>query len=102
MPLLPTVLLLYGLKACFHLFRVTPEKFFGGNDIQHTLRAPGPPATNGLAERCVREFKDKLSNIGDAGESVQTKLDRFLLTYRATPTLFGKSSCEILVNKTQN
>ena len=51
------------------------------------------------ALRCyVGEFKDKLSKIGDTGESVQPKLDRFLLTYRATPTSLGKSPSELLMN----
>ena len=45
------------------------------------------------------EFKDKLGKIGDTGESVQTKLDRFLLTYRATPTTLGKSPSELLMNR---
>lgn len=75
------------------------QKFLRDNDIQHTLTAPGHPATNGLAERYVGEFKDKLNKIGDTGESVQTKLDRFLLTYRATPTSLGKSPSELLMNR---
>ena len=73
--------------------------FLEGNDIQHTLTAPGHPATNGLAERYVGEFKDKLNKIGNTGESLQTKLDRFLLTLRATPTALGKSPSELLMNR---
>ena len=75
------------------------QKFLRENDILHTLTAPGHPATNGLAERYVGEFKDKLGKIGDTGESVQTKLDRFLLTYRATPITLGKSPSELLMNR---
>ena len=75
------------------------QKFLRENDILHTLTAPGHPATNGLAERYVGEFKDKLGKIGDTGESVQTKLDRFLLTYTATPTTLGKSPSELLMKK---
>ena len=74
------------------------QKFLRENDILHTLIAPGHPAANGLAERYVGEFKDKLGRIGDTGESVRTKLDRFLLTYRATPTTLGKSPSELLMN----
>ena len=37
------------------------------NDIEHTLTAPGHPATKGLSERYVGEFSDKLSIIGDTG-----------------------------------
>jgi len=75
------------------------KKFLHYNCIQHTTTAPGHPATNGLAERYVGEFKDKLSKIGDTGETLQTKLDRFLLTYRATPTPLGKSPSELLMNR---
>lgn len=75
------------------------QNFLKENDIEHTLTAPGHPATNGLAERYVGEFKDKLNKIGDTGETVQTKLDRFLLTHRATPTSLGKSPSELLMNR---
>ena len=30
------------------------QKFLKENNIEHTLTAPGHPATNGLAERCRR------------------------------------------------
>ena len=75
------------------------QKFLKENDIEHTLTAPGHPATNGVAECYVGEFKDKLNKIGDTGETVQTKLDRFLLTHRATPTSLGKSPSELLMNR---
>lgn len=75
------------------------QKFLNDHDIQHTTTAPGHPATNGLAERYVGEFKDKLSKIGETGEPLQTKLDRLLLTYRATPTRVGKSPAELLMNR---
>ena len=42
---------------------------------------------------------NKLCKIGDTGESVQTKLDRFLLSYRTTPTALGKSPTELLMNR---
>ena len=75
------------------------QKFQKENDIEHTLTAPGHPATNGLAERYVGEFKDKLNKIGDTGETVQTKLDRFVLTHWAKPTSLGKSPSELLMNR---
>ncbi|KAK3737959.1 hypothetical protein QZH41_001659, partial [Actinostola sp. cb2023] len=75
------------------------QKFLTDNCIQHTTTAPGYPATNGLAERYVGDFKDKLTKIGDTGEPLQTKLDRFLLTYRATPTSLGKTPSELLMNR---
>ena len=75
------------------------QKFRKENDIKHTLTAPGHPGTNGFAERYVGEFKDKLNKIGDTGETVHTKPDRFLLTHRATPTNLGKSPSELLMNR---
>ncbi|CAB4021716.1 Transposon Tf2-6 poly, partial [Paramuricea clavata] len=75
------------------------QKFLNDDNIQHTTTAPGHPATNGLAERNVGNFKDKLKKMGDSGEPLQTKLDRFLLTYRATPTGLGKSPSELLMNR---
>ena len=47
----------------------------------HTTKTRGHPATNGLAERYVGDFKDKLKKIGKTGESLQAKFKRFLLTY---------------------
>ena len=52
--------------------------------IFHSVTAPGYPATNGLVERYVEEFKDKLDKIGDTGETLHPKLDRFLLMDRIT------------------
>ena len=75
------------------------QAFLNDNCIRHTTTAPCHPATNGLAERYVGEFKDKLSKMGDTGESLSTKLDRFLLTFRATPTALGKSPSELLMNR---
>ena len=75
------------------------QKFLRDNGIQHTTTAPDHPATNGLAERYVGDLKDKLNKIGDTGESLQTKLDRYLLTYRATPTSLGKTPSELLMNR---
>jgi hypothetical protein len=75
------------------------QTFLALNDIHHTKTSPGHPATNGLAERYVGEFKDKIKKIGHTGESLQTKLDRYLLTYRATPNSTGKSPSELLTNR---
>ena len=57
------------------------QKFLGDNDIHHTTTAPGHPATNELTERYVGDFKDKLSKMGETGESLQTKLDRLFLSH---------------------
>ena len=52
------------------------QKFLRDNCVQHTTTAPDHPAINGLAERYVGDFKDKLNKIGDTGESLQTKLGK--------------------------
>ena len=66
------------------------QKSLKENDTEHTLTAPRHPATNGLMERYVGEFRSKLNKIGCTGETVQTKLERFLLTHRAHAYMLGK------------
>ena len=73
--------------------------FLNYNVIQHTRTAPGHPATNGLAERYVGHFKEAMKKMSAKVETVQEKLDRFLLTYRITPTNTGKSPAELLMNR---
>ena len=69
------------------------------NDVIHTLTAPGHPATNGLAERYVGLFISKMKEFGQTGESIQERIDRFLLAYRTTPTSIGRSPSELLTNR---
>ena len=69
------------------------------NDILHTLTAPGHPATNGLAERYVGLFKSKMKEFGQTGESIQERIDRFLLAYRTTPLSIGRSPSKLLTNR---
>ena len=74
--------------------------FLYDNFIERTTTSHGHPATNGMAERYVGELKDKLSKMGDpSGEPLQTKLDRFLVTYKATPISFGKSPPELMMSR---
>ena len=74
------------------------QTFLRKNSIYHTCSAPGHPATNGLAERYVGYFKAKFRAMGDSG-SLSTKLHRFLLMHRSTPTANGKSPAELLMNR---
>ena len=60
------------------------QTFTRTNGIRHVTGAPYHPATNGLAERLVRSFKQALK-VDKSDISPQTKLDRFLLAYRSTP-----------------
>ena len=75
------------------------KAYLNNNDIQHTKTPPRHPATNGLAERYVGYWKVSLKKMGDTSEPLQSKLDRFLLTYRSTPTHMGKSPSELLMNR---
>ena len=60
--------------------------------------APYHPASNGLAERAVRIFKEGYEKM--EGGSVQTKLSRFLLSYRTTPhSTTGVQPAELLMKR---
>ncbi|XP_065189626.1 uncharacterized protein K02A2.6-like [Sycon ciliatum] len=75
------------------------KAFLRANDIVHTLTAPGHPATNGLAERYVGVFKQKLKEMGATSEPLQARLDRFLLTYRTTPNHAGRTPAEMMFGR---
>ena len=74
-------------------------EFLKENNIFHSLTAPGYPATNGLVERYVGEFKDKLDKIRNSSETLQTPLGRFLLMNRIMPTASEKSPFQLLMNR---
>ena len=57
--------------------------FVKKNGIMHVTSAPYHPSTNGLVERAVQTFKQGMSKLRDG--TVQTKLSRFLFSYRNTP-----------------
>ena len=59
------------------------EEFMKRNGIKHIKVAQYHPASNGLAERAVRVFKERFEKMGEG--SIQTKISRFLLRYRTTP-----------------
>ena len=59
------------------------QEFMKRNGIKHIKVAPYNSASNGLAERAVRIFKEGYEKMEDG--SVQTKLLRLLLSYRTTP-----------------
>ena len=73
--------------------------FLRKNNIYHTKTAPSHPATNGLAERYVGHFKTKTTQMKLSDEPLQVRLDKFLFTYRVTPTTMGKSPAELLMNR---
>ena len=61
----------------------TFQSFCAKNGIRHLLTAPLSPKSNGLAERAVQTVKQGLRK--QQGGALQSKLARFLFSYRTTP-----------------
>ena len=69
------------------------------NGIKHITSAPKHPASNGFAERYVRTFKETMKKMVDEKGNIDTKLSKFLLSYRTTPhATTGKTPGELLMN----
>lgn len=67
-----------------------------GND--HVRSVPFHPSSNGLAERAVQTFKEGMKKI--KGDALQTKLSRFLFSYRITPhATTGVSPAELMMSR---
>lgn len=58
--------------------------FLRMNGVKHVKVSPYHPASNGAAERMVQSFKRGLSVSKNDTQGLQTRLDRFLLSYRST------------------
>ena len=64
------------------------------NGIRHVTSAPYHPSSNGLAERAVQTFKQGMKK--QVQGTVETKLTRFLLSYRTTPqTTTGETPAQL-------
>lgn len=61
--------------------------------------APGHPATNGLAERNIQTFKNRLKALTNDPAPLQRKVQKILLRYRATPLACGKSPAELYLHR---
>ena len=74
------------------------ESFCTRNGIRHLRSTPYHPATNGLAERAVQTFKQGLKKLTEG--SLETRLARFLFSYRTTPqSTTGQSPAELLFGR---
>lgn len=73
-------------------------EFLRRNGIRHRTSALYHPSSNGLAERAVQTVKSGLIKM--KGDTVETRLSRFLFKYRVTPqSVIGLSPAEMLMNR---
>lgn len=92
----------FGLPVCLVSDNGTPftgsqfNEFISLNGIRHLRTAPYHPQSNGLAERAVRTVKDGLKKL--SGGSLATRLARWLLVHRRTPSATrGQSPAELML-----
>ena len=84
-----------GTENWFNFVSSEFKSFLQKNGIKHITSAPYHPSTKGLVERAVQTFKKGMNKQGDG--SVDTKLARFLLSYRITPqSTTGESPIQLL------
>lgn len=67
--------------------------------IQQKFIAPGHPATNGIAERNIQTFKQKLQAMSSSTLPLQRKVQEILMRYRSTPLACGKSPSELYLQR---
>nr|XP_037876654.1 uncharacterized protein K02A2.6-like [Bombyx mori] len=69
--------------------------------ILHVTSSPYHPRTNGLAERLVRTFKNRMASVDNT--NLERRLLEFLFTYRNTPhSSTGKSPAEMMFGRQLN
>ena len=74
------------------------DQFAKRNGIRHVTTSPYHPASNGLAERAVKTFKEGMRKLSNG--SIETKLSRFLFKYRSTPqSTTGVSPAELMFGR---
>ena len=73
-------------------------EFLERNGIRHVRTPPYHPASNGLVERAVQSFKAGMKRLKEG--SLNTRLSRYLYTYRTTPhSTTGVSPAEMLFGR---
>ena len=81
----------------------TSDEFKGfckSNGIRHITSAPYHPSTNGAIERAVQTMKKSLKSTVIELGTVQTKLSRFLMSYRTTPyTTTAETPVELFLKR---
>lgn len=73
-------------------------QFAKQNGIRHVTTSSYHPASNGLAERAVKTFKEGMKKLSKG--SLETRLSRFLFKYRLTPqSTTGVSPAELMFGR---
>ena len=76
------------------------RQFTRGNGIKHIRSSPYHPASNGLAERFVRTFKESMKAMKNENLSLNHKLENFLLRQRTTPQATTRQSpCALFLGR---
>ena len=77
------------------------RSFLKANGVRHLYTAPYHPSSNGQAERCVRTFKEAIRKMSqDEKTTLETKVNRFLFTFRITPhTATGIAPAELIFKR---
>ena len=75
--------------------------FMKMNGVHHVTSVPYHPSSNGAAERAVQTFKLTLKKlVKNSKDSIETQVNRFLVSYRNTPhTSTGISPAEVLLKR---
>ena len=76
------------------------QAFVRSNGIPHITSAPYHPATNGLAEKAVKTFKQTLRSMYKSSKLVKENLAKFLIAYRNTPhSTAGVNTAQLLLGR---
>ena len=75
------------------------KQFMEANGVNHRRVPPYHPSSNGAAENLVKSVKRALQK-SSSGDSIVTKISRFLASYRNTPhSITGRTPAEVLLGR---